>query len=132
MATMIETPTQVRPPWPPPEGCPSWCRDPKEHEPRNHPDDRSHLDLSRYIPISLEAPSEHEKDEWYSDVLDVYLKKHDTQAEPQVNLSRGDAVGVMLTVNEARDLAAALQAVVAEAEAADTETVPSARAILSS
>ncbi len=97
-------------PWPPAEGCPSWCSCSEGHKATDHPDDRSHFSLERVVPLSLEEPVRAVGGAWMPEWLDISLRQHQTE-EPQITVEFGGRCGFFhLTIDEANELARALDA----------------------
>jgi hypothetical protein len=110
--TTTQTDALARPFWLP-DGCPEWCEVP--HSDDDHPDDRIHYGPERSVNLRLEPPVEGWEN-WRPDRLVVCLRKHTDHSVPQVDLRRGDdPTTARMTLSEARELAAALLAVVEEA-----------------
>jgi hypothetical protein len=84
------------------------------HEQTEHPDDRKHYGLERRVAVSLERPVQMHDRTWEPEWLEVCLRQRWNEDAPQINLSKGESHGMMLTLQEARDLGVALLYTAAE------------------
>jgi hypothetical protein len=90
------------------EPCPSWCQ--ADHSERDRPADRRHVSAPHGSVVLTEAEASPSGDgTWQPQDIHVALSQHVREVEPLITCGgHGPAGSWNLTVDEARDLAAAL------------------------